>query len=85
VSGAAPVHQLYGTVCQANGGELKLTLRSGVAVSIETGTEFNSRRPVLLTPGRPLHVTLTIDKAGVAHAQKITPAHAMTTTTPADR
>ncbi len=85
VSGAAQVHQLYGTVCEANGTELKLALRSGRAVSIETGTDFNSRRPVLLTPGRPVHVTLTIDKAGTAHAQKIMPSHAMTTQTPADR
>jgi hypothetical protein len=85
LGGAEREHQVYGTVCQANGAELKLTLRSGRAVSIETGIEFNSRRPVLLTPGRPLHVTLTIDKAGIAHAQKIMPAHAITVQTPADR
>ena len=85
VSGSTQIHQLYGTVCQANGAELKLALRTGRAVSIDTGTKFNARRPVLLTPGRPLHVVLTIDKTGVAHAQKITPAHAITASTPADR
>ncbi len=85
VSGASPVHQLYGTVCQANGRELKLALRSGRAVSIDTGTRFEERRPVLLTPGRPLHVVVTLDKSGVAHAQKITPAHMITAQTPADR
>jgi hypothetical protein len=85
MSSSTQIHQLYGTVCQANGTELKLALRTGRAVSIDTGTKFNARRPVLLTPGRPLHVVLTIDKTGVAHAQKITPAHAITASTPADR
>jgi hypothetical protein len=85
VSGTAPVHRLYGTVCQASGTELKLALRSARAVSIDTSTVGNQHRPVLLTPGRPVHVILTIDKAGVAHAQKIAPAHTMSPITPADR
>ncbi len=85
VTGATRVHQLYGTVCQASGSELKLALRSGRAVSIDTGTRFNARRPVLLTPGRPVLVHFTIDKAGVAHAQKITPSHKDSSLTPADR
>lgn len=85
VNGAMQVHQLYGTVCQASETELKLTLRNGHAVSIDTTTTGNQRRPVLLTPGRPVHVILVIDKTGVAHAQKITPAHTMTAGTPADR
>lgn len=85
VSGATRVHQLYGTVCQSSGSELKLVLRSGRAVSINTGTRFNSRRPVLLTPGRPVLVHFTIDKAGVAHAQEIMPSHKDSSLTPADR
>ena len=85
VSGKDAVHELYGTVCEAGGGEVKLALRSGQAVAIEIGGTQNMQRPVLLTPGRPVHVRLTIDKNGVAHAKKIAPAHAMSTTTPADR
>lgn len=84
-SGAAVLHQLYGTACQANGTELKLALRSGRAVSIDTSTLSNQRRTVLLTPGRPLHVSVTIDEAGVAHAQRIAPAHTLSPQTPADR
>jgi hypothetical protein len=85
VVSAAPVHQLYGTVCQTNATELKLALRSGRAVSIDTGTVTNQHRTVLLTPGRPLHVSVTIDKAGVAHAQQIAPSHTLTPQTPPDR
>ena len=85
VAGAAPVHQLYGTVCKASGTELKLALRSGHAVSIDTSTVVNQHRAVLLTPGRPLHVSVTIDKAGVAHAQRIGPSHTLSPQTPADR
>jgi len=85
VVGVAPVHQLYGTVCQASGTELKLALRNGHALAIDTSTLADQHRPVLLTPGRPLHVTVIIDKAGVAHAQKIAPSHTLSTETPADR
>jgi hypothetical protein len=85
VVSASPVHQLYGTVCQTNATELKLALRSGRAVSIDTSTVATQRRTVLLTPGRPLHVSVTIDKAGVAHAQGIAPSHTLTPQTPADR
>lgn len=85
VGGAAPVHQLYGTVCEASGAELKLTVRSSRAVSIDTSTVANQHHPVLLTPGRSLHVSVTIDKAGVAHAQRIAPAHTMSSQTPAGR
>src|SRR6185437_11716897 len=63
VSGTTRIHQLYGTVCQASKSELKLVLNSGRAVSIDTTTMLNERRPVLLTPGRPVLVNFTIDKA----------------------
>ena len=85
VSGTTRIHQLYGTVCQASKSELKLVLNSGRAVSIDTTTMLNERRPVLLTPGRPVLVNFTIDKAGVAHAQKIEPSHKTPSLTPADR
>jgi hypothetical protein len=85
VSVAAPVHQLYGTVCKASGTELKLALRSGRSITIDTSTTASLHHPLLLTPGRPLHVSLTIDNAGTAHARKIAPSHAITEQTPADR
>lgn len=85
VSGAAPVHQLYGTICGTSGTELKLALRNGRAVSIDMATVGNQRRPVLLSLGRPVRVSLIIDKAGVAHAQKIAPWHTVSPQTPADR
>lgn len=77
------VHDLYGTVCQAGGHELKLALRSGRAISIDTSAAYTQHRPLLLTAGRPLHVRLTVDQ-GVAHAQKIAPAHMLSPETPAD-
>jgi hypothetical protein len=79
------VHELFGTVCQTSGHELKLALRSGRALSIDTSEIPSQHRPVLLTPGRSLHVRLTVDKSGVAHAQKIAPAHMLSPDTPADR
>ncbi len=85
VSAKQPVHQLYGTVCQASGNDLRLALRNGHAISIDTAGAFDQHRHVLLTPGRPLKVTVTIDKQGVAHAQRILPAHAISSQTPVDR
>ncbi len=77
--------ELYGTVCQVSGTELKLALPSGRALSIDTSEVPSQHRPVLLTPGRPLHVRLIVDKSGVAHAQKIAPAHMLSTNTTAER
>ena len=85
VGSAAGVHQLYGTVCQTSGTQMRLSLRSGRAVSVDVSSMSQSRKHVLLTPGRPLHVSVTIDKAGIAHAQKIAPSHALSPETPADR
>ena len=85
VGGTAATHQLYGTACQVSGTQLRLALRSGRAVSIDISNVQESRKHVLLTPGRPLHVTLTVDKSGVAHAEKIAPSHMMSSVTPADR
>ncbi len=85
VAGPGPVHQLYGTVCQATGSEMKVALRSGRAIAVDTTGTRTQRRQVLLTPGRPVHVSVTIDKKGVAHAQKIAPSHTISPLTPADR
>ena len=73
--GSGAYTDLYGTVCQVSGTELKLALRSGRAFR-STPVE----RPYAASSGAadagPLRACrLTIDKAGVAHAQKIAPAH----------
>jgi hypothetical protein len=85
VGAAKSLHQLYGTVCVGGGTELMLALRSGRAVSIDTSKLPDQRHNVALTPGRPLHVSLTIGKDGVAYAQHISPSHTMSPLTPADR
>jgi hypothetical protein len=84
-SGTAAKHSAYGTVCQASGHELKLALRNGRALSIDISTASDQRRPVLLTPGRPVHAIVVMDKAGATHAQKITPWHTISPATPVDR
>jgi len=80
-----PAHELYGTVCQSGGHQIKLALRSGAAVSIDVSQAFDQHRQVLLTPGRPLHVSVSMDKAGVLHAYRIAPAHTISPETPADK
>lgn len=85
VNSSSREHEVYGTVCRARGTELTLALRNGRSVTIETGTALNQHRPVLLTAGRPLHVSLTIDKAGTAHAHRVAPTHMITAQTPSDR
>lgn len=78
-------HDFFGTVCEANGSVMRLALRSGRAITIDVSHAFDQQRQVLLTPGRFLHVTFTVDKAGVAHAQRILPLRGLSTQTPADR
>lgn len=84
-NGKTPVHELYGTVCQASGKQIKLALRNGRAVSIDTSGAIDQSRHLLLTPGRALHVSVALDKAGVIHARKISPSHTISPLTPADR
>ena len=79
-----PLHELYGTVCRADGQQIMLALRNGHAVAVDVGA-FDQRRPVLLTPGRALHVTATLDKAGVLRARMISPSHTISPETPPDR
>jgi hypothetical protein len=79
-----PLHELYGTVCRADGQQIMLALRNGHAVAVDVGA-FDQHRPVLLTPGRALHVTATLDKTGVLHARMISPSHTISPETPPDR
>src|SRR5262249_31541275 len=83
--GKEAVHQLYGTVCESNGDQLRLTIRSGRTVSVNVAKAFDHAQPLLLPPGRPVHVTFSIDPSGVAHAQKISHSHAFSDVTPADK
>jgi hypothetical protein len=82
---SAPVHDFYGTVCEASSSQFRLTLRTGRAVSIDIGTGHVEYRPMLLTPGRPVHVRASIGKDGVAHAEEISASHLVSAGTPADR
>jgi hypothetical protein len=78
-------HEFHGTACRASGGELRLALRNGHSIAIETSHAFDRAHKVLLTPGRALVVRATIDEKGVAHARQISPAHPFSEITPADR
>jgi hypothetical protein len=85
VPGKAAVHVVHGTVCEASDNHMRLTLRSGRAVRIDIAGVFDRQRRVLLTPGRPLRVSFTIDATGVAHAEEISPSHVLSPAVPADR
>ncbi len=80
----AAMHQLYGTVCQASGSRMTLALRNGHAVTIDLSGGLGPKH-VLLTPGRPVHVSAELDKAGVLHAREVSPSHTISRQTPADR
>ena len=84
-AGKTPAHELYGTVCQSAGSQIKLALRSGTAVSIDVSQGFDKHRQLLLTPGRALHVSVSRDQAGVLHAHRIAPTHTLSPETPADQ
>ena len=84
-SGKTPLHDLYGTVCQATGKRIMLALRSGRAVSVDVSGAFDQNRHLLLTPGRTLHVSVAMDQAGVLHARKVSPSHIISPLTPPDR
>jgi hypothetical protein len=78
----APMHEFYGTVCQVNDAELRLSLRDNRSVVVDLSLGFGLRRR--MTPGRPVHVSATIDAQGIAHAQRVSPAHTISPNTPPD-
>ena len=80
----ATVHEFYGTICQVNAAELHLSLRGNRSVVVDTSQGFASKRRILLTPGRAVHVSATIDAHGLAHAQQISPSHTLSSSTPLD-
>ena len=81
---SAAQHEFYGTVCRVNGPELHLNLRTGRSITLDSTDAFIHNRRILLTPGRPVRVDATIDRKGLAHAQKISPAHMISSVTPQD-
>jgi hypothetical protein len=78
-------HQFYGKVCRSSGSEIQLSLRSGHSIALDVIHALARHQRVRLTPGRTIRVTATIDQKGVAHAQRIFPAHTLSPLTPADR
>ena len=79
------IHEFYGTICQAGENEMRLALRRGRALLVDTSQAFTDHSPFLLTPGRAVHVRATIDEDGVAHARRISPSHIISPLTPPDR
>jgi hypothetical protein len=69
------IHDFYGTVCGVGDAALQLALRGNRTLNVDTTGVFDQHRPILLTPGRPLHVRASIDAKGVVHAQRISVAH----------
>lgn len=78
----ASKRDFYGTICRVRGSELQLTLRNGRSIELDTKDAFADNRRILLTPGRPVHVIATIDKKGSAHANRISPSHIVSPSTP---
>jgi hypothetical protein len=79
------VHQFSGTVCRLENNQLQLALRSGRSISVDISAAFAKHRQVVLSPGRTIRVRARIDAKGVAHAEKISPAHTLSPLTPTDR
>jgi hypothetical protein len=78
-------HEFTGTVCRLRGNVLTLALRSGLSISVDVSANAEMRRPVVLSAGRNVHIRATTDAKGVTRARKISPAHALSPVTPADR
>jgi hypothetical protein len=76
------VHQFRGTVCKLTGHQLQLALPGQRSVSIDATAALAAQRSPLLSLGRPVNVRVTIDETGFAHAQRISPSHAILGLTP---
>jgi hypothetical protein len=82
---ASTPHDFYATVCQVQGTQLRLALRTGQTVAIDLAGMAPTNPPLLLTPGRPVHVRAKLDAEGAVHVLGISHYHAFSSTTPADR
>jgi hypothetical protein len=85
LASSATAHDFYGTICQASSNEIRVVLRSGCVLSVEISGVFVGHRPVLLTPGRTIHVRAMIGEDRIVHAWRVFPSQAMSANTPADR
>ncbi len=61
-----PPTDFYGTVCQMQGTQLRLALRTRQTVTLDTAGMVLANPPLLLTLGRPVHVHAKLDADGVA-------------------
>jgi hypothetical protein len=77
-------HDFYGTVCQVQGTQLRLALRTGQTLTVDTAA-VTQYPPLLLTPGRPVHVRARRDPEGAWHGVRISHYHTIVPTTPPDR
>lgn len=76
VAGAG-VHQLRGTVCKVTGNQLQVAVPGQRSISVDITEASSGHRTPLLTPGRPIKIRAIIDEKGIAHAQRISPSHAI--------
>jgi hypothetical protein len=83
-SGAATVHEYYGTVRNVTGTTLYLILRTGRVLVVDASKAFADKRSVLLTPTRPIIVRGTLGANAIVHAIVILRSHSMPEYWPAD-
>lgn len=81
----ASTHNFTGTVCRSSASDVQLALRKNASITVNLDNVFTTHRKVLLTPGRPLRVQVSVDEKGALHALRIAPSHAISSQTPADR
>jgi hypothetical protein len=84
-TGNVGTHEYYGTVCRATANELQLSLRNGRSVTMDISKTFLHNQPIVLAPGRPVHVHVEIAANGTARAVSINRGHMLSALTPADR
>jgi len=82
---AGSSHTFFGTVCQVQGTDVQFSLRGGHSIKVDALDAIRHQRSPLLTAGRTVRVMATVDGRGIAHAQEISPAHALSPSTQADR
>ncbi len=78
-------HDFTGTVCRATGSELQLALRTNRSITLNIEQAFAHHRVVLLTPGRTIKVHAVMNEKGEARAERISPSHMISSSTPPDR
>jgi hypothetical protein len=67
------------------GSDLRLNLRNGHSIAMSIDDSFMRDPLTVLTVGRTIHVSATIDAKGVAHVQRVSRSHTLSSITPRDR